>query len=407
MMNRRFGQATGALWGLMVCFVYTANLYGQSQGITFSGSAYSEQISRSIETRTAEVLDAIDDFHNRGEFTSGHEPGSHRLLQLMEEYVMQVDSRNQHLHITLTGDDHYEVYGLHVQTGTYQHEQRELILTFNAGGEFVDIRFTPGNNHIYRILNQALKAESEERELIEGDLQAYAEHISRKEMEEIDRFLDEHVLVLTGQVREDDRLRFLSLTKQQYMSHLQEVVFDPNPEVEVLFDQIEVFRDANNPGVYAATVKQTWNTSSYSDEGWLGVVMSTRGRSQAVITSRVWQPEPFEVGRFKQVYLEEGSWPWAQVHYNLGGTMKPEPIGRHIAKRHGAEGLTPGAGIMKIDSPGWKSRDIGQKQSLISKKRTWAIAAAGAVVLTSAALMLSNGSGGVSPAELPGPPGRP
>jgi hypothetical protein len=77
--------------------------------------------------------------------------------------------------------------------------------------------------------------------------------------------------------------------KKTYLAKLKNI-FAANSYINIKFDNIVVTRHEGNPNIYGVTLKQHWNTSSYSDKGWLFLMFDYKDENNPQIWVRTWQP---------------------------------------------------------------------------------------------------------------------
>ena len=57
------------------------------------------------------------------------------------------------------------------------------------------------------------------------------------------------------------------------------------------FDHISLMRHSSKENIYGVTLHQTWQTSGYSDEGWLFLLWDFSDPEHPQIHVRTWQPD--------------------------------------------------------------------------------------------------------------------
>ena len=87
----------------------------------------------------------------------------------------------------------------------------------------------------------------------------------------------------------DVNVEYVKHNKETYMNNLRRA-FSANAFINVKFDEIEVMMHPDNSNIYGVTLKQHWNTSNYSDAGWLFLMIYFRDESNPLILIRTWQP---------------------------------------------------------------------------------------------------------------------
>jgi len=98
------------------------------------------------------------------------------------------------------------------------------------------------------------------------------------------------------------KVKLIQLTKQQYMEGLRNRAFKSNAFLNVRFDDIQIVQHEKIPFIYGISCQQEWKSSSYSDHGYLFLMMDFRNEAEPVIHVRTWQPQPFEDGTYVSLY---------------------------------------------------------------------------------------------------------
>ena len=75
----------------------------------------------------------------------------------------------------------------------------------------------------------------------------------------------------------------------EYIKKLK-TVFANNSFINIKFDEIEVYKYEEKGNIYGITLRQHWNSLSYSDEGWLFLMIDFRNENAPQIRVRTWQP---------------------------------------------------------------------------------------------------------------------
>jgi len=148
------------------------------------------------------------------------------------------------------------------------------------------------------------------REQILQFLEIFLTAYNRKEIDLLKQVYSDDALIIVGKVittkavgenmldrshLTKDRIQFIRQSKQTYLAKLEKV-FERNEYIKVGFFDIEVRRHPKIDLIYGVTLMQDWRTSSYSDTGWLFLMIDFRDPNQPLIHVRSWQPERFKDG---------------------------------------------------------------------------------------------------------------
>ena len=131
----------------------------------------------------------------------------------------------------------------------------------------------------------------------------YVEHFrtsyNQKDLNFLRQVFSDDALIITGRViktrRTDisptgDKIIYTTQTKQQYLENLSRA-FRSNAYIKVSFDNVVIVEHPTIKNIYGVTVHQKWNSSRYSDEGYVFMVWDFRKPDAPQIHVRTWQPE--------------------------------------------------------------------------------------------------------------------
>ena len=122
----------------------------------------------------------------------------------------------------------------------------------------------------------------------------------------LEQIFSEDALIITGkvvkQVKSDinrsslnnNKIVYSKQNKKQYLTNLARV-FKANKRINVLFDEIKVVRHPAKADFYGVTLKQGWQSDSYSDEGYLFLLWDFTNQDAPQIHVRTWQPDKIDV----------------------------------------------------------------------------------------------------------------
>jgi len=213
-----------------------------------------------------------------------------------------------------TATDQYEVRGLKVKVNlgeTAGDPIQELVFSITPRLYIDNVQFAIEMNHYNRILEKGLPVEDlAKRQQILGFLEEFRTAHGRKDLNYLERAYSDDALIIVGRVLQkkegeddfmsrstlgDSVIQFIKLSKREYVDRLRKV-FAANSFVRVIFDNATVTRHSKYPDIYGIQVKQRWNSSNYSDEGYLFIMMDFKNPQTPLIHVRAWQPQPFKDG---------------------------------------------------------------------------------------------------------------
>jgi uncharacterized protein YciI len=213
---------------------------------------------------------------------------------------------------TATGQ--YEVRGIRVRVKMGQtpgDDSQELVFVLNFRLFIDNVQFAMESQHYTRLLEEGKKLDDMVyRQQILSFLEDFRTAHNRKDIDYLERAYSDDALIIVGRVLEKQegsgdllqssslsqkKIEFIKLSKKQYIDRLRKA-FAANSFVRVTFEDVEIIRDSRYPDIYGIKLRQRWNSSTYSDEGYLFVMMDFHDPKQPLIHVRSWQPEPFSDG---------------------------------------------------------------------------------------------------------------
>lgn len=213
-----------------------------------------------------------------------------------------------------TANGQYEVRGIKVKVDlgeTAGDDIQELVFVLNFRLFIVNVQFAMEDHHYTRLLEEGKKLDDMVfRQQILSFLEDFRTAHNRKDITYLERAYSDDALIIVGRVLEkqegggdylessslgSSKIEFIKLSKKQYIERLAKA-FDLNSFVRVIFDDVEIIRHSKYPDIYGIKLRQRWNSSTYSDEGYLFVMMDFYDPQKPLIHVRAWQPQPFEDG---------------------------------------------------------------------------------------------------------------
>lgn len=180
---------------------------------------------------------------------------------------------------------------------------RELTVSLNKKGVITGVRpawelqedvskimFSPGG-----------VADTRQRREILKWVEDFRCYYNEKNIKALNQVYSDDALIITGSVvtqrsnhgdagvRLDENIIYTVQSKKQYLDKLTRI-FNNNRRVNVEFDHISVVMHGAKPNIYGVTLHQKWQTSSYSDEGWLFLLWDFKDPEKPQIHVRTWQP---------------------------------------------------------------------------------------------------------------------
>ena len=127
-----------------------------------------------------------------------------------------------------------------------------------------------------------------------------------KDVDFLEKIFSNNALIITGKVIKEkpnsdqvltnnlttERIEYITQTKEQYLKKLR-LIFNMIKYINVVFEDIEVSKHTKFPEIYGVNLKQKWNASNYSDEGFLFLMIDFKDDNEPLVQIRAWQPLTF------------------------------------------------------------------------------------------------------------------
>ena len=185
--------------------------------------------------------------------------------------------------------------------------EKEIAINFDKSGAIEDVYFTLDMNNYKAIMESEdnevkdLRCRSAILNFVENFRTAY----NRKDIDLLAKVYSDDALIITGKVIKQtksvenvmrgygisqEKIEYQVSTKKEYINKLRSI-FKNNPKINVKFADIEVVRHPKYPDIYGVRLLQGWNTTNYSDVGFLFLMIDFRDGVNMQIHVRTWQPE--------------------------------------------------------------------------------------------------------------------
>ncbi|MDO5395463.1 MAG: nuclear transport factor 2 family protein [Bacteroidales bacterium] len=127
-------------------------------------------------------------------------------------------------------------------------------------------------------------------------------YYNERNLNALDQVYSEDALIITGSVVKrrkmygdndvhlENKVEYLVQSKTDYINKLKRI-FRNNRRINVEFDHISVMMHNAKENIYGVTLHQKWQTSNYSDDGWLFLLWDFNDPEHPQIHVRTWQPE--------------------------------------------------------------------------------------------------------------------
>ena len=189
-------------------------------------------------------------------------------------------------------------------------QEQELVINFTPTGAIHNVVVALENHRYMDILNANISVvDYIRRQTIIEFVENFRTSYNRKDIEYIETVFSDQALIITGsvvKVKENsdnmmqtmysEKIQYSTSSKQEYIKKLKRC-FSRNAYINLKFEELEVVRHPTRDNIYGVTLKQHWNSSTYSDVGYLFLMIDFTDPEYPCIQVRTWQPDKYSDGR--------------------------------------------------------------------------------------------------------------
>ena len=221
-------------------------------------------------------------------------------------FTCKSDLNVTHCLRTVTNYEVREIYiTLHPRDASYSGTlDREFSICFTGDDTITSARMTMEDNASYQtIVSQSTDVTDTRRKMeILKFVEDFRSYYDAKDLKALEQIYSDDALIITGKVirrkqgdhtavlKEDRQVVYKEQSKKEYLDRLRTVVFPSASYIRVNFSDIKVARHPSIDGYYGVTLRQGYESSVYSDEGYLFMLWDFRDEDHPQIHVRTWQP---------------------------------------------------------------------------------------------------------------------
>ncbi len=184
-----------------------------------------------------------------------------------------------------------------------------LVLDFSGTGELIDLNLGITERLYHRFVKEAQYGQDwDNRQDIIKFIEKYRTAYLTRDLETVDMMFAEGALILIGRkiqrrTLSDDRIQYqtfsnepdynyLLLTKERYLRR-QQRVFESQADICLNFGSFDIVKKNNAPGVYGMEMRQSYNSTTYADEGYLFLLIDFTEQNPLIYVP-AWQPNEWD-----------------------------------------------------------------------------------------------------------------
>jgi hypothetical protein len=301
---------------LLIC-LFEANNILQAQTekveVSIEEGIYNQELKNTIEKNASLVLSAFNEAVKEGKkpaipATALTKNAKNKINLLWKISMMQCTDSLISRDCMKTSYDDYQIRNIPVvmTSAVDSMKNEEIALDFAPDGRVNNVMVTVKNHQFLEILKSNISIddfvmEQKIKEFVDRFRDAY----NCRDIKTLELIFSNDALIITGvkiKLKEKSDMALQSLgkekfimqvqTKDQYLGKLKNV-FKKNQYLNVVFEDVNI-RKHPNPlynKIYGVTLKQKWNSTTYSDVGYIFLLINCVDKYNMEIFVRTWQPE--------------------------------------------------------------------------------------------------------------------
>lgn len=185
-------------------------------------------------------------------------------------------------------------------------QEQELVINFTSTGAIDNVLVALEQHRYVDILSANISVKDlVRRQTIIEFVENFRTSYNRKDIDYINSVFSNDALIITGKVVKvkeqsdhmlqalgSEMVQYQTSTKEEYIKNLKRC-FSRNAYINLKFEELEVVRHPIYDHIYGVTLKQYWNSSNYSDVGYLFLMIDFTDPSLPCIQVRTWQPDKY------------------------------------------------------------------------------------------------------------------
>ena len=206
---------------------------------------------------------------------------------------------------TKSGYELRKVRMLHSYPSIHKQSTEFLVLDFNDKGELIDVNTSITENLYQTFVKQSQFGKDwSRRQQIIKFVEKYRTAYLTRDIKTVDLMFSEDALILVGRkiirrklpeknrpfhkIGNEPDYEYIKLTKKKYISR-QKRVFQSQKDIFLDFSNFDIIKKGNASNVYGVEMRQSYASTTYSDEGYLFLLIDFSERDPMIYV-RAWQP---------------------------------------------------------------------------------------------------------------------
>ena len=295
--------------GLLVFFISLSQALATTSFKITDGEV-DPNVKARMETNVKALLDAFRTAADNGEKTvklskdNVSKTAIEEIKEIWKSSAMSCPPMNLNCRCLKTSNG-YQVRGIPVDilAADGDEARQELTINFDTEGTISTVSIAIEMNRYEELMAQKQSdLDYARRQIIVDFIENFRTAYNRKDNAMLNSVFSDKALIITGRVVKEkpnsdltrltlnnNRVVYIKQTKQEYLTKLAQV-FKTVKFINVKFSDIEIVEHPKFDSIYGVTLKQSWRTDRYHDEGYLFLMIDFRDSDNPLIQVRTWQP---------------------------------------------------------------------------------------------------------------------
>ena len=295
--------------GLLVFFISLSQALATTSFKITDGEV-DPNVKARMETNVKALLDAFRTAADNGEKTvklskdNVSKTAIEEIKEIWKSSAMSCPPMNLNCRCLKTSNG-YQVRGIPVDilAADGDEARQELTINFDTEGTISNVAIAIEMNRYEELMAQKQSdLDYARRQIIVDFIEDFRTAYNRKDNAMLNSVFSDKALIITGRVVKEkpnsdltrltlnnNRVVYIKQTKQEYLTKLAQV-FKTVKFINVKFSDIEIVEHPKFDSIYGVTLKQSWRTDRYHDEGYLFLMIDFRDSDNPLIQVRTWQP---------------------------------------------------------------------------------------------------------------------
>jgi hypothetical protein len=294
----------------LVIFCFSFNFLNAQTIVDLEGIE-TGMLKTKIETNTAKLLKRINtayrensDFPDYSDIQMSDEAkvNINQLWATSPFLIQETEIYEKLLHRQSSGENSkkFEIRNIRMYFKNAEKEDRNQqgVISFNKNGELIDFYISIGYKLYKNVMIEGKTVKDLlHRQIILDFVESFRTAYNRKDISFIEKVFSDEALIIVGNVvklksKDKDfgtyeKTTYTVKSKKKYMSGLKRA-FNRNEYINIVFDDLKLVRHYKYKHMYGITVKQDWNSTTYSDKGYVFLMIDLKEIDNPIIHIRTW-----------------------------------------------------------------------------------------------------------------------